>query len=471
LLNFNFKQEDLSGISFKSINEFGELALKSPEKLKGPFKESFTTIQNTIKGKVVLVGLTFTANGDIGATSLEDHVSLVNVHAAAISEILTGNHLDRASDKIMALTLLLLILIIGIGGLTLSIKDLSILFAMVLILIISVNFSGLYWNWVYFPVIYLGAFTSVLYLAIVLFRYVTEEKEKIRIRAMFSTMVSSSVLDYMESNPGSFSLSGSRMPATIMFSDVAGFTTISEGLTPEKLVLLLNKYLTPMTDIILEANGYVDKYEGDAIMAEWGVPFANDRHATLACWAVLDQLKKLDEIREDLYKEFGYRLTVRMGVNSGEVSAGNMGSNSRFSYTVMGDAVNLAARLEPTNKVYGTTAMIGENTYELAKDDIEVRRLDKVVVVGKKESIKVYELIAKKGEIDERRKKLIGHYEKGLDLHEQRLWNEAIAEFQEALKVDPDDYASQVLIDRIKEYKLTPPADSWQGEFIRKSKD
>ena len=261
------------------------------------------------------------------------------------------------------------------------------------------------------------------------------------------------------------------MPATIMFSDVAGFTSISEGLTPEQLVQLLNKYLTPMTDIILESGGYVDKYEGDAIMAEWGVPYPNDKHATLACWAVLDQLKRLDEIREDLYEEFGYRLTVRMGINSGDVSAGNMGSESRFSYTVMGDAVNLAARLEPTNKVYGTHAMIGEKTYDQAKDDIETRLLDKVVVVGKKESIRVYELLARKGELPEDRQKLVAHYEKGLELHEERLWDEAIAEFNKALEIDPEDSASKVLIKRIEDYKVDPPAENWKGEYVRKSKD
>ena len=261
------------------------------------------------------------------------------------------------------------------------------------------------------------------------------------------------------------------MPATIMFSDVAGFTSISEGLAPEKLVQLLNKYLTPMTDIILESGGYVDKYEGDAIMAEWGVPFPNDRHATLACWAVLDQLKKLDEIREDLYEEFGYRLNVRMGVNSGEVAAGNMGSENRFSYTVMGDAVNLSARLEPTNKVYGTTAMIGEKTYELAKDDIETRLLDKVVVVGKKESIRVYELIAKKGEWTDDQKKVAAHYEKGRELHENRCWDDAIAEFNAALEVNPEDSASKVLIKRIEGYKVESPPEHWKGEYVRTSKD
>ena len=472
LVNFNMRSFDFDNLPFYMINQYGEILSKNeqgalPDVQKGILKE----IQRKLKDKIAMVGLTFTGNGDVGPTSLDDHMPLVYVHAAVANEILTKTHLVKASDGLMYSFIALIVVLLGFGGVSLSIKDLTVFFALIILLIGSVSFGGIYWNKVHFPVLFLCFFTLILYLSVVLLRYTTEEKEKMKIRNMFSTMVSSDVLNYMEENPESFSLSGSKMPCTIMFSDVAGFTSISEGLTPEKLVQLLNKYLTPMTDIILSSGGYVDKYEGDAIMAEWGVPYPDEKHATKACWAVLDQLKKLDEIREDLYEEFGYRLTVRLGLNSGDVSAGNMGSESRFSYTVMGDAVNLAARLEPTNKVYGTYAMLGEKTYDLAKDDIDARLLDKVVVVGKKEAIRVYELIARKNEMTEDQRKVVQHYEKGLELHEERLWDEAIAEFEAALKINPEDYASQVLIKRIEEYKVDPPAENWKGEYVRKSKD
>jgi len=133
--------------------------------------------------------------------------------------------------------------------------------------------------------------------------------------------------------------------------------------------------------------------------------------------------------------------------------------------------VNLAARLEPTNKVYGTDIMIGEKTYELAKDDIEARLLDKVVVVGKKEAIKVYELLARKGDLSEGQKKLVEHYEKGLSLHEDRKWDEAISEFEKALEIEVNDQASKVMLERVKEYKSNPPGPEWRGEYVRKSKD
>ena len=472
LLNFNFKPTDMNYVPFSRINEFGAgLKKQGEEGFTGEYKKSLDYVRNALTGKVAIVGLTHTGNSDIGPTTIDSNTSLVYVHAAVINSLIKNEYLVPASDMQVTFIMLAIFLVLGAGSVMMSINGFSILFFLAEITIALVSLAGIYYSWLYIPTLFLLIYCLVLFILVVLYRYFSEEKEKYKIRNMFSTMVSSSVLDYMESNPDSFRLTGSKMSATMMFSDVAGFTTISEGLTPEKLVLLLNKYLTPMTDIIQDSGGYVDKYEGDAIMAEWGVPFENEKHATLACYASLDQQKKLDEIREELYEEFGYRLTVRIGVNSGDVSAGNMGSNKRFSYTVMGDAVNLAARLEPTNKVYGTDIMIGEKTYDLAKDDIEARLLDKVVVVGKKEAIRVYELLARKGDLSEERQKLVGHYEKGLALHEDRKWDEALDEFKKALEVVPDDKASLVLIDRIEEYKENPPGPEWQGEYVRKSKD
>lgn len=472
LLNFNFKPQDMNYIPFGRINEFGAgLSKQGEEAFKGEFKNSLETMRRSLNGKIALIGLTFTGNSDTGPTAIDSNMSLVYVHAAAINSILKEEFLEPVSDIKVGFAMFIIFIALAAGSVLMTINGFSMIFGIVETVIGLLGLAGIYYSMFYYPILYLLFYTFSIYIFVVLYRYFSEEKEKFKIRNMFSTMVSSSVLDYMETNPESFSLSGSKMSATMMFSDVAGFTTISEGLTPEKLVLLLNKYLTPMTDIIQESGGYVDKYEGDAIMAEWGVPFPNDKHATLACWASLDQQKKLDEIREDLYKEFGYRLTVRIGVNSGEVSAGNMGSVNRFSYTVMGDAVNLAARLEPTNKVYGTYLMIGENTYDLAKDDIEARLIDKVVVVGKKVAIRVYELLERKGQLSEEKMKWVAHYEKGLQLHEERKWDEAIAEFNKALEINPEDEASTVLIKRVEEYKENPPGEDWQGEYVRKSKD
>lgn len=471
-LNFESTAFDFNYVSFKDINEFGmALSTKGESGFEGPYLEKLTKLKKYLKDNICIVGLTATGNSDSGPTSLSPNTSFVYAHATVVNSVLNESYLVPASDSKIITLMLLAFILVCIFGTQISLKYFSLSSFFILLLVVSFCFFSMYYNVNYYPTLYLGVSVSLSCIMIVLVRYFTEEREKALIRKMFSTMVSEDVLNYMNEHPESFSLSGERAHATMMFSDVAGFTSISEGLSPEKLVQLLNKYLTPMTEIIMGHNGYIDKYEGDAIMAEWGVPYPNDKHASLACFACLDQLKKLNEIREELYQEFGHKLYVRLGVNSGYVSAGNMGSGDRFSYTVMGDAVNLAARLEPTNKVYGTEIMIGETTYDLAKDDIEARLLDKVVVVGKKEAIRVYELLARKGELSPEEQSLVTHYEKGLKLHEERLWDEAIEEFEAALKIDSDDTASQVMIDRINEYKINPPEENWQGEYVRKSKD
>ncbi|NQZ60172.1 MAG: CHASE2 domain-containing protein, partial [Lentisphaeraceae bacterium] len=379
LVNFDFKPDDLPYVSFKDIDEYGSALSQSGESaFAGPAKTKLDYIKKATTGKICLVGLTFTGNGDEGPTALHPHIPYVYVHAAAINSILQQRYLLEAPSWIIMLILLLTSFVAIVAGSNFGIRSFTLVCVLLAFQVIVGSFASVYYSWYFFPAFFLSMQIAILFVSIILIRYFAEEKEKAKIRNMFATMVSAKVLTYMDRNPDSFSLKGHKAQATIMFSDVAGFTSISEDLNPPRLVQLLNEYLTPMTDIILENGGYVDKYEGDAIMAEWGVPFPDEKHATQACYACLEQQDKLDEIRQRLYDEFGHTINVRMGLNSGEVAAGNMGSTTRFSYTVMGDAVNLAARLEPTNKVYGTLIMIGESTYALAKDDIECRLLDKV---------------------------------------------------------------------------------------------
>ena len=257
----------------------------------------------------------------------------------------------------------------------------------------------------------------------------------------------------------------------MFFSDVAGFTTISESLPPEKLVDLLNQYLSPMTEIIQAHGGYVDKYAGDGVMAEWGVPYPNPDHARLACFAALAQQARIAELRPQFRRDFNVDVSVRMGLNSGPVSAGNMGAQGRFSYTVMGDAVNQAARFEPANKDYGTLIMLGQTTYDLARDEIEARLLDRIIVKGKTEPIRIYELVARKGQAPGLMLEVIHLYHRGLELHWERKWEEALACFHKALELEPRDGPSKTMVARIAHYQHDPPPDSWRGEYVRKAKD
>ncbi len=310
---------------------------------------------------------------------------------------------------------------------------------------------------------------GIVFTGVIAVKYWQEESGRKKVRGMFGTMVSPSVLSYLEQNPGSFSLTGARAEATMFFSDVAGFTTISESLEPAQLAELLNRYLSPMTDIIMARGGYVDKYEGDAIMAEWGVPFPMEDHAAQACYAALEQQEKLTALRDQLKQEFGHELTVRMGINTGTVTAGNMGSESRFQYTVMGDAVNQASRFESANKCYGSLIMIGETTHEAVHELFETRLLDLIIVKGKTKPIRIYELLARTGELNPDKARVVAFYDEALHLHWDRKFNEAVGKLDEALAIMKDE-PSHWLRQRILGYLETPPEEGWNGEFVNPNK-
>lgn len=286
---------------------------------------------------------------------------------------------------------------------------------------------------------------------------------------MFSTMVSDQVLTYLEENPDSFSLRGHNVEATIFFSDVVNFTGISERLSPERLTELLNLYLTPATDLILSYGGYVDKYVGDGIMAVWGAPYPDSEHAVKACLSALKQQEMLIKLNHRLKDEFAIEVAVRMGINSGIMKAGNMGSERKFQYTVIGDAVNLASRLEPTNKDFGTRIIAGESTVKMLKGKIVTRRLGKLVVVGKEEVVPIYEIVGEPGRVEPKQLEIIALYEKALDYFYRQSWQECITATCSIVKMADDGPATH-LMQRAKQYLKEPPDSSWQGEYVRTGK-
>jgi adenylate cyclase len=232
-----------------------------------------------------------------------------------------------------------------------------------------------------------GIFLS--FLAVVAYRTMTEEKEKRRIRDMFGKYVSPAVVTEILANPPE--LGGVDKELTVFFSDIRGFTTLSESLTPQELVNHLNLYLTAMTDLILEYKGTLDKYVGDEIMCFWGAPLPQADHAVLACKCALKQLEVLRRMNEAWPPE--KRLSIGIGINTGIMTVGNMGSLGRMNYTLMGDMVNLGARLEGTNKQYYTMAIISEFTYAHVRDRVVARELDNIRVKGKNKPVLIYELI------------------------------------------------------------------------------
>lgn len=462
MINFREVEEDKESGSFHTFPTYSVAKL-----LEGKVGQAELT------NKIVFVGTSAAGLQDIRATPLTQFFPGVEVHATIVDNVLSGDMLYKPTAMILGE--LAAIILMGIFlSIFISRGKSWLSFVVSVVIIVAADRLSLAllerYHVVFVPA-WVILSVIIIYPVLTTIKFWQEELQKKRVRHMFGTMVSKDVLHYLENNPGSFSLSGQRAEATMFFSDVAGFTTISEKLEPGELSDLLNRYLSPMTDIIMARRGYVDKYEGDAIMAEWGVPFAMPDHATQACLSALEQQEKLAELRPALREEFGHEINVRMGLNSGTVTAGNMGSDKRFSYTVMGDAVNQAARFEPANKTYDTLIMMGETTYLEAKDSIEARLLDKIVVKGKTKPISIYELLARKGQLPEKKARVAALYEQALRIHWERKWDEAIGCLNDALALDPKDGPSAKMRDRIIMYKENPPSENWAGEYVRTTKD
>ncbi len=295
--------------------------------------------------------------------------------------------------------------------------------------------------------------------------YIAEMGQKARIRDMFGQYLSPKVVENLVEDPSKIQLGGEEREMTAYFSDIAGFSGISENLTPSELVQVLNEYLTEMCNIIIGFEGTVDKFEGDAIIAFWGAPTVQADHARLACYASIDMNDRLVELRDKWVKEGIPQLRVRMGLNSGPMVVGNMGSIQRMNYTIMGDAVNVASRLEGANKAYGSMMMISETTYRGCQADIDVRELDTIRVVGKTKPVTVYELLGRKNQTPGQLADLAEQFAKGLQAYRNMNFAEAGKLFEQCLEIKPDDAPAQTYIARCQSYMDNSPGSDWDGVF------
>jgi adenylate cyclase len=289
--------------------------------------------------------------------------------------------------------------------------------------------------------------------------------QKALIRDAFGQYLSPKVVANLVKDPEKLALGGEEREMTAFFSDIAGFSSFSEKMTPTELVNALNDYLTEMCKIIVDYEGTVDKFEGDAIIAFWGAPSIQEDHALQTCYACIDMQKSIKVLSARFVAEGRPKIAVRMGVNTGLMVVGNMGSAQRMDYTIMGDSVNLASRLEGANKAYGSDIMISEMTYEKVRDGVDVRELDTLRVVGKSEPIKVFELLERKGESSELLVKLTVAFELALGHYKQCDYAKALEGFTECVSIMPEDRPSLVYCKRCAAYLENPPADDWDGVF------
>jgi adenylate cyclase len=298
---------------------------------------------------------------------------------------------------------------------------------------------------------------------------VAELKVKAQIRDTFGKYIDPRIVTGLIERPELAAADGERRLMTVSFCDMKGFTSISESLIPTRLVSVINHYLTLMSEPVRLHDGIIDKYIGDGIMSYWGPPFAPPHEqARLACLAALDQIAQLEALNGALPELVGLKqglptVNIRVGIATGDMLVGNIGSDVTKSYTVIGDAVNLASRLETANKQYGTRLLCGEQTARLAGEAIEFREVDSIVVVGRTEPERVFELLGRRGEIDAVTRGLRDRFAEGLIAYRAALWDEALAAFTECSELRPDDGPSRVFLHRVQELRVRAPEDHWNG--------
>ena len=299
---------------------------------------------------------------------------------------------------------------------------------------------------------------------------VRELRVKERIKDTFGKYLDPRVVVTLIDSPESvIDTTGEKRVMTMFFSDIAGFTPIGEALTPDALVKLINEYFTYQAAPIQQRKGIIDKFIGDSVMAFWEPPFTGeDEHARLACLSALDQREQLEEFRRRLPDLMGMRkglpdVNFRIGIATGEVVVGNIGSKLSKSYTVMGDTVNLASRLEAANKHYGTRFLISETTQEMVSQDVETREIDLIQVVGKSEPVRVFELLAPTGELEEKGQELRARFHQGIETYRSRDWESATRQFEACLALAGEDPPSRIFLKRVEVLKEDPPPQDWDG--------
>lgn len=417
------------------------------------------------RNKIVLVGTSAPGLYDLRVVPFQGDFPGVEIHANLIYSILKQEFLSRQSEVASNLTLAITGALIGVIAILLS-PWLSILCSLV---------CGAAYAWFTF-----WAFTNrlawipavapvqVMVIALLLamiYRYLNEEREKKLIFGMFGNYLSDNLMREILRNPNMLKLGGEHKYATAFFSDIKNFTTISEKLGPAALIQHLNEYLSAMTEIVLKYGGYLDKYEGDAIVAAFGAPVDQPDHAERACFAALDMQEELVSLHKKWERERRPLFEVRIGLNSGAMIAGNIGGKDRFDYTMIGDSVNLASRLEGVNKMYGTNIIISEETHELVKNKIIARELDFIRVKGKTKPVKIYELITRRDQgIGQEAAAIYTHYARGLEFYRQQQWEKAIAEFRRVLSLKKDGPALEMLR-RCEVFLQAPRPKSWDGVF------
>jgi adenylate cyclase len=407
------------------------------------------------RDRYVLFGFSAPGLLDLRPTPLSRVAPGVEIHATVLDDLLARGFLREAPKPAVLLVTLALAVLCGILVAASRKAWQSVVLFVLLLPLPAVGGLAAYGGGFWWPVMIGETAVALSLVGAVVLNYATEGSQRRFIKQAFKFYLSPDVIEKILEDPSQLQLGGERRELTILFSDLEGFTSISERLDPPALTALLNDHLSDMTEIVLREGGTLDKYEGDAFIAFWNAPLNQPDHATLACLAALKCQRRLAERREEFRQRTGVELRMRMGLHTGEVVVGNLGSRQRFNYTVLGDAANLASRLEGANKGFGTFLMVSEATRMLAGDRIEAREIGRLRVVGRQTPVGVFELLGFAGEPTPAWR---DRYEEGLRLCRDGQTAAALAIFQAI----PDDPVSAAYAQRCREL-LTAADPRWDG--------
>ncbi len=424
-----------------------------------------------LKDKIILVGTTAPGLLDMRSTPVAEVYPGVEVHASMISGILDQNLKERPAYMLGAEVVWLLLIGIGLSFLLPLFTPAKAILASVFTLISTAGLSLAVWQYgnVLMPVANSLVMIALLFAFNMSYGYFFESRTKRQITGLFGQYVPSKVVEEMVKHPESVSMESQSRDMTILFSDVRGFTTISEGLDPKELSLLMSEFLTPLTRVIYKYRGTIDKYMGDCIMAFWGAPLPDKDHARNAILAGIEMQATLQAL-QPRFKERGWpEIQVGVGINTGRVSVGNMGSEERVAYTVMGDEVNLASRLEGITKQYGVGIIVGENTRNLVKDFL-YRELDHVRVKGKDKPVAIYEPLALIGEASKALHDEVKLFHEVRRLYRKQDWDQAELQLMNLQRISPDTALYRIYAERVIYFRAKPSDADWDGVFVFQTK-
>ncbi|MFW6215747.1 MAG: CHASE2 domain-containing protein, partial [Alkalispirochaetaceae bacterium] len=442
-----------------------ESAFEASRELQSQAVAAREELEREVEGALVLVGFTATSTTDLGVTPFDQTFANVGVHASVANMVLTGETLrflptywSVAIGAVLSFLLALTLrrasgaasLALGLAGVLLPAGA-----SYVLLLVAST----------YLPALAAMSAPTIVAVLLLAGNYLALSREKAVVRDAFEHYLAPEVVSQLLEDPRRLDVGGTEQRLTVVMTDVAGFSRIAEQLSPSRLVELLNDYLTQMSDLIMGQGGTIDKYEGDAILAFFGAPVPVEDHPVRACVAAL-QMKKLESVINNRFIRQGRSpapLITRIGINTGEMIVGNLGTNRRMNYTVMGHSVNLAARLEGINKTYGTSVCISEETRKALDERFLARRMDRVRAVGMDRPVRLYELVGYLEESTAPLREAVELFEAGIDDFEARAWERAQARFTTVLRIYPDDGPAKLFLRRCEEFLADPPRETWDG--------